>query len=124
MASGERWPIGVANPLSPDDDLELLLLAGGGVATSGRDYRRWQRDGVWYHHILDPRTGRPAETDVLSATLVAASARAAEVAAKVAFILGSRDGMAWIQARPNLAGLLVLEDGRVMRSNNLRHYTS
>jgi thiamine biosynthesis lipoprotein ApbE len=72
------------------------VIGAGGVATSGRDYRHWQKNGTPQHHIINPRTARPAETDVLSATVLAPSARQAEVAAKVALILGSRAGLAWI----------------------------
>ena len=123
MADGSPWPIGVADPSEVDGQIELLLLASGGVATSGRDYRRWRQGGSWQHHIIDPRTGRPAVTDVLSATVVASSAREAEVAAKTALILGSRAGLAWIEARPSLAALLVLEDRRIVRSQRLERYT-
>lgn len=117
------WIVGIANPFIEDDQLETLQLNhGGGVATSGRDYRRWQRAGRWYHHILDPRTGHPAETDVLTATVVAPSAAGAELAAKVALILGSQAGLAWLQARPELAGCLVLPDGRQLRTESLSAY--
>lgn len=148
-ADGQPWPIGVASPLTwtaappPPERSEgrssalsplssdyqsllglLMLPRAGlpsscGVATSGRDVRRWQRNGVWQHHILDPRSRQPAMTDVISATVVAPTALEAEIAAKVALILGSRDGLAWLEARPALAGLLVLEDGRVIRSRRL-----
>jgi thiamine biosynthesis lipoprotein len=116
MADGGKWPIGVADPFSPEKSLETLMLDGGAVATSGRDYRRWQMDGEWQHHIIDPRTSHPAETDVLSATVVAPTAWQADVAAKVAFIKGSQDGMAWLEAQPQLSGLLVLEDGTIKRN--------
>ena len=117
-ASGAAWPIGVASPFEPAADLEVLLLRGGGVATSGRDYRRWERDGARSHHLIDPRSGLPAATDVLSATVAAPSARAAESAAKAALILGGAAGLAWLEER-ELAGLLALEDGRVLRSRRL-----
>src|SRR6476469_1818845 len=77
---------------------------------------------VSQHHILDPRTGRPATSDVLSATVVGPSACEAETAAKVALILGSQDGLAWLDARPALAGLLVTENGQVVRSRRLGAY--
>ncbi len=122
-AGATPWTVGVANPFFNDEELETLLLSrGGGLATSGTDYRRWQRGGRWYHHILDPRTGRPAATDVLTSTVVAQSAAYAEVAAKTALILGSQTGLAWLQARPELAGCLVLEDGRVLRTDSLAAY--
>ena len=122
MADGSPWPIAVADPRQPGEQIELLLVASGGVATSGRDYRRWKRGETWQHHIIDPRTGRPAETDVLSATVVAPSAREAEMAAKTAMILGSGDGLRWIEARPWLAALLVTEDCGVVRSDRLEEF--
>ncbi len=113
-AGGAPWQIGVASPLAPDEDLAQLWLTDGGVATSGRDYRRWQQGGAWQHHLLDPRTSRPAQTDVLSATVLAPDLVQAEVAAMVALILGRARGLAWLAARPALTGVLVLEDGRVL----------
>lgn len=121
-ADGSPWPIGVADPTHPERQLELLLLPDGGVATSGRDYRRWQMNGSWQHHILDPRTGRPAVTDLLSATVIAPTVTAAEAAAKVALILGSDAALAWLDARPSLAGLLVREDGDVLYSRRMGEY--
>lgn len=118
----EPWTIGVADPFKPDSNLDLLMVQRGGVATSGRDYRKWQRNGKWQHHIIDPRTGAPAETDVLSATVIAPTTQDAEVAAKAALILGSRAGIEWIEARENLAGLLVLDDGQVIHSSRLHKY--
>lgn len=122
MANGEAWPIAVADPFKADADLDLLTVAQGGLATSGRDYRRWQRGGKWQHHIIDPRTGAPAETDVLTATVVAPTTAEAEVAAKVTLILGSLKGLQWIEARHELAGLLVLENGQIIRSRRLDDY--
>jgi thiamine biosynthesis lipoprotein len=122
MADGAPWPIAIANPFAPQDSLGLLLLVRGAVATSGRDYRHWRRDGVEQHHIIDPRTGRPAQTDVLAATIVAPDGPSAEVAAKIALIVGSRAGLAWLDARPTLAGLLVLQDGQILRNRRMDAY--
>ena len=120
--ASEPFPVGVADPWQPEEMLSLVMLSSGGVATSGRDYRRWQANGKPQHHILDPRTGAPAETDVLSATVIAPNTIEAEVAAKVAFILGSGAGMDWIEAHPGLAALLALEDGNVIRSSRFADY--
>jgi thiamine biosynthesis lipoprotein len=119
---GSAWPIAVDDPHAPDTQLALLALPGGGVATSGRDYRRWRVGAKWQHHIIDPRTGQPAGTDVISATVVAPSTMQAEVGAKAALILGSRDGLAWIEARPPLAAIITLEDRRVMYSNRMKYH--
>jgi thiamine biosynthesis lipoprotein len=117
----DAWPIDVADPHAPEESVALLALAQGGVATSGRDYRRWERGGAPQHHIIDPRTGRPAETDVLSATVVGPTAEEAEVAAKVVLILGCRAGLEWLEARPALAGLIVLDGGAVIDSRRMAY---
>ncbi|MFM8321222.1 MAG: FAD:protein FMN transferase [Chloroflexota bacterium] len=119
----EDWYIRIENPFDAAQDLGLLCLACGGVATSGRDYRRWQQAGRLQHHLIDPRTGQPAVTDVLTASVIAPDTARAEMAAKTALILGSDAGMAWLDAHPDLAGLLVLEDGRVLRSCAWSRYT-
>ncbi len=121
-ANGESWPVGVADPLDAEHDLAVLKLDYGAVATSGRDYRNWLRNGRAQHHIIDPRTGYPAETDVLSATVVAPTAVRAEMAAKVALILGSKRGLEWVEARTDLAALLVLESGEVVMSRRFEEY--
>lgn len=121
-SDGQAWPIGVSDPLNPNRQLDLILIEQGGVATSGQDYRRWKKDGQWQHHIIDPRTGLPATTDVLSATVIAPTAVQAEVAAKAALILGSEQGLCWLNDHADHAGLLVLEDGRVLYSDRMQEY--
>lgn len=76
---GGSWPIGVTEELT-------LELSRGGMATSGRDRRRWIRGGKELHHLIDPSTGRPAESPLERVTVVADSAAEAEVLAKAAFL--------------------------------------
>jgi FAD:protein FMN transferase len=119
-ADGTAWPIGVTAP--DGHEVEMLMLLGGGVATSGRDYRLWKQGDHWQHHILDPRTGQPAQTDILTATIVAPTTCEAEMAAKVVLILGSEEGLQWLEAHPSFAGLLILEEGRILRSRRFKSY--
>jgi len=119
---GEAWPIGVADPFQPDRHLVVIYLEAGGVATSGRDYRRWARGGIPQHHIIDPRTGLPAETDVLTATVIAPTVLEAEAMAKAALILGSRAGLAWLESMGAPAALLVLENGEQRYSRGFEAY--
>ena len=91
---------------------EVSLLAGG-MATSGSTKRRWLRGGSVQHHLIDPRTGRPAESRWDEVTVAAGSCVAADVAAKAAFLL-SDDGPAWLDAR-DLAGRF--RDGEVFVEN-------
>ncbi len=120
----EPWVAGIASPFQPEELLDIVFLTGGGIATSGRDVRRWRQGGVERHHIIDPRTGAPATTDVLAATVIAPSLLEAEVAAKVVIILGSQAGMAWLTVRPWLAGLIVTETQEVWRTTTLEQFRS
>lgn len=113
------WPVGVTDPANPEGTIELLLLRGGGLATSGTDVHRWQQGGLWRHHIIDPCTGEPARSRVLAATALAPTAVEAEMAAKCGLILGADDGLRWLDARPAYSGLLALEDGRVLYSRGI-----
>lgn len=87
-----------------------IPLARGAMGTSGIARRHWQQGNVTRHHLLDPRTGLPAESDLWSVTVVTDLCEQAEVAAKVAFILGSREGTAFLR-RYRIPGLLVRLDG-------------
>jgi thiamine biosynthesis lipoprotein len=122
LEGGLPWEVGVENPFQPGTDLTALKLGRCGVATSGRDYRRWRQGGKWMHHIIDPRTGLPADTDALTATVIAPDVLQAEAAAKTVFILGSRRGIDWLQAHPALAGLLILEDGGYVYTRNFAEF--
>ena len=122
QVESEGWPVGVADPFHPPLNLALLRLENCGVATSGKDRRRWQQNGNWRHHIIDPRTGLPAETGVLTATVIASTSIQAEWAAKTSLLLGGQAGLEWLDANPELAGLLVLEDGRCLYSRTFEKY--
>lgn len=121
--NGDKWPIGVENPFDSDGDvIETLYLERGGIATSGKDYHRWTRNGAAQHHIIDPRTGLPAETDILAATVIAPTAMEAEAMAKAVMISGSQAGLTRLDGDESLAGLLVLENGERLYSQNIKRY--
>jgi thiamine biosynthesis lipoprotein len=118
-ADGSPWQVAVESPHRPGAVLGVLSVEQGGVATSGRNHRAWRQGELHRHHLIDPRTGLPAVTDVFSATVVGPSALVAEVAAKRVLLLGSRAGLEWLEQHPTLAAFLVLEDGQVLESRRL-----
>ena len=120
------WGVGVGHPLAGDHDIADLWLEGlTAIATSSVVKRRWQRSGeLPAHHILDPRTGSPACTDLLQATVIGRDLVAAEQYTKCLIILGSAAGSRWIAAqRPDLAYIMVRSDGAILHSDNLNLYT-
>jgi len=122
QANGQPWPVGIADPFQEGGQVDLLKAGRCGIATSGTDFRRWKQGKIWQHHIIDPRTGNPAKTDVLSATLVATDVIEAEMAAKMVVILGSRDGLSWLEDQPGIEGLLILENGNKLNSRKFSNY--
>jgi FAD:protein FMN transferase len=111
---GQPWPVAVADPLQVNERLGLLALERCGVATSGVNLRHWLKDGKWMHHLIDPRSGLPAQSNVVSATVVADTTVRAEAAAKMILISGSQDGMSWLEHQPDLSACLALNDGQVL----------
>jgi thiamine biosynthesis lipoprotein len=109
--TGSRWLVGVADPHRSEADLATLTLADEAVATSSLTGRRWQIHGQPAHHLIDPRTGAPAVTDLSSVTVVAPRLPDAEIHAKVALILGSAEGLSYLNKQPGVAALLVTATG-------------
>lgn len=120
------WGVGIGHPLGKEEDLADLWLEGlAAIATSSIVKRRWQREGqIEAHHILDPRTGNPARSDLLQATVIARDLVAAEQYAKCLIILGSEEGRRWMsRKRPDLGYIMVRRDGAVLHSDNLDLFT-
>lgn len=88
--------------------LEQWRVTDAGVATSSVARRRWAGG----HHLIDPRTGKPARTDLLAVTAVANTALAAETATKAALIGGGDFARAWLPDRTH-AAILTFTDGTV-----------
>jgi FAD:protein FMN transferase len=82
--AGLLRPVEIRDPLDRERVLTLLKLRNGAVATSGTTRRRWD-DG---HHLIDPRTGRPSESNILQVTAIAPTALIAEIRAKAALLNG------------------------------------
>jgi len=120
QADGKPWPIGVSNPFDTGTDLEVLHLKRCGIASSGKDRRYWNQNGNFRHHIIDPFTGLPVETNLLRVTVIASTVTEAEAAAKTAFILGLEKGLAWIEAQPSFESIMILENGEVIHSTGIQ----
>jgi FAD:protein FMN transferase len=102
----EDWPIAV--PVK--EESRTIPLRSGAMATSGTARRHWTQGGVARHHLLDPRSGLSAASDLWIVTVAASRCEQAEVAAKVAFVLGMERGKAFLQQH-QLSGLLMDRDG-------------
>ncbi len=110
--SDDRWVVAVQNPVAPEDDLLHLALAAGAVCTSSRARRRWWHNGRRHHHVIDPRTGWPARTPFVAATVVAGTATQAEALCKAVLIGGPEGAVPLLDAR-GASATVVHVSGRV-----------
>ncbi|MET7734261.1 FAD:protein FMN transferase [Streptomyces sp. NPDC005402] len=108
------WRVGVSDPLRPGGLAAVVSAAGAAelaVATSGTAER-----GA---HIVDPRTGRSAVTDLVAVTVVAPTITWADCWATAAFAMGSREGLAWLEALPDVEALLITAGDEVRCTGGL-----
>jgi thiamine biosynthesis lipoprotein len=127
--------IAVQHPRDEQKILGILEIWGDrALATSG-DYQRCffadalgnifpcryadEPDKIRHHHIMDPKTGRPAR-GLISATIVAPTAMEADALSTAVFVLGEQRGLVLIESLPDVEGILVTDDGRIVTSSGLR----
>lgn len=108
---GAGWIVDVEDPRDSSQAAISFRVCDRAVATSAANRRRWRMGTAEQHHLIDPRTGRPAVTDLLQVTVVAPSAELAEVLAKAAFILGAHEGARLLGRFDGVDGVLVLDSG-------------
>jgi thiamine biosynthesis lipoprotein len=100
------WTVGLGDPLRLDHRIGRIRLLDRAVGTSGAQFQSFRHRGRRYGHILDPRTGQPAE-GVLSATALAPSAAWADALSTAFFVLGPQAAAAYCLEHPEVAFVLV-----------------
>jgi len=117
-ASGEKWLIGIANPLSKDKIFSWLPIVESSVATSGNYEKFVVFDGKKYSHIIDPRTGYPSRS-VNSVSIFAKSAELCDALATAVFIMGKEAGLSLINQLGGTEVILVDEHNKIHKSNGI-----
>ena len=126
IASAERsaWRIGVADPRAPADNaapLTVLEISDRAVSSSGRYARGFTINGVHYSHILDPRTGLPANA-VAATTVIARDNATANALATTLSVLTPAEGMRLAAATPGVEAMIVGADGVLHRTAGFAAY--
>lgn len=107
--SPEGWTVGVVDPLRPGRRIAEIRLRDQALGTSGASTQFFRHSGRRYGHILDPRTGWPAE-GILSTTVVAPSGAMADALATAFYVWGVEPSLAYCRARPEISALLIAAD--------------
>jgi thiamine biosynthesis lipoprotein len=116
------WEVAIEDPCHPDQDLAVLHLGPGAIATSSVVKRRWKQGEQWQHHLIDPRSGRPAQTDWQSVTVIAPQIVQAEVFAKALLIAGSNGAQLMPPLTPEIAFIAVDQHNTLLGTPNSRKY--
>jgi FAD:protein FMN transferase len=113
-APNDGWPVGIAEDHNaPPECGETISIFSGGVATSSTTVRRWTKGGRTLHHIVEPRTGRPADGPWRTVTVCAATCVDANIASTASIIAGDEDPT-WIESQ-GIPARLVRQDGTIVR---------
>jgi thiamine biosynthesis lipoprotein len=118
MPEGKKFVFGIQHPRREDRVLGRIELEDEAISTAGDYERYFDRDGVRYHHILDPRTLQPAR-GCRSVTIVARDGTLADGLDTGIFVLGPERGMALIEQLPDVEGVIVDAQGKVHVSSGL-----
>ncbi len=114
------WKLGIADPRGPAGQSFATLELGDGTLSTSGDYERFFiKDGVRYHHLIDPDSGQPA-AGTRSVTIVSDRAVLADVLSTGIFILGPTQGMALIEKLPQVEGVIVTATNQVLVSSGLK----
>ena len=110
---GSGFNVGIRDPQGSEFSTKAVVtVTDTSVVTSGIYERYFIRDGVWYHHILDPETGVSADSDLASATVVHPSSMTADAVATACIVLG-RDGALELLDRLGLDGMVITREGDI-----------
>jgi FAD:protein FMN transferase len=120
---GLGWPVELEDPRDPSESIARLTVTNGAVATSSLAKRTWKQGEKSRHHLIDPRTGEPAQSDWLCATVIADETVTAEVFAKALLISGPAE-VEKLTAHNNIVYLVVDREGALHGSPNSQEYVN
>jgi thiamine biosynthesis lipoprotein len=119
--SGKGYSVGLQTPFSPTGEyFALLRLSNCALATSGAYERNFTVNGTLYHHILDPKTGYPAESGLKSVTVVCEDAAKADALSTAFFVMGFKDSMDVLDSLEGVDAVFVDDLNRVYITNGLK----
>ena len=117
---GSLWRVGIQDPGNLNSMFAVVEVADEAVITSGAYQRYFEQDGVRYHHIIDPRTGYPADSGLTSVTIISPDGTLADALSTSLFIMGPEKAAAfWQQHKDKFDAIMMTDDGTVLVTSGL-----
>ena len=118
---GSLWNIAIRDPNEPDKYMAAIRLEDSAVITSGGYERYFEENGIIYHHILDPRTGKPSESGLKSVSIISKDGTLADALSTSLFIMGEEKAIGyWKENGSNFDILLMTKDNRLLVSAGIK----
>lgn len=116
---GSSFNIGIQEPFHADGEpITSVYLKDQSVVTSGTYQRYFEKDGILYHHILNPSTGSPCNNGLSSVTIITDSSLTADALSTTCFLLGPEEGMKLVNQLDNVDAIFISTDNEITYSRN------
>ena len=116
--NGRPWMTGIKDPRHKDQSIVVIPLSDTAISTSGDYERYFEQDGVRYHHILSPKTGKSVDS-TRSVTVLGPDATTTDGLSTTFFVLGPAAGLALVEKLPDIDAVIIDADGRIHYSSGL-----
>lgn len=117
---GSAWNIGIQEPFAEAGQvIGSVKLQDKTMVTSGIYQRYFKLEDMIYHHIMDPVTGKPSDSDVSSVTIIGTSSTEADALSTCCLLMGSEQGVRLIEEMENVEAVFITRDGEVLASSGI-----
>lgn len=116
--NGKVWKVGIANPKEPSEYIGYVEVIDKAVVTSGDYQRYFEQNGKKYHHILNPKTGYPAQNGLSSVTIISDSSILADCLS-TAFFVSGKDTVFKLYNELDFEALLITQNGEIITTDNI-----
>ncbi len=119
-ADGSDWTVGITDPGNKSQILGTVNVSDKAVVTSGGYQRYFEQDGKTYHHIIDPKTGKSAQSGLLSVTVISQSGALADGLSTALFVMGLDKGIELWRKSDSFDAVFVDNDGQIYITDGIR----